>query len=139
MPDIEGFIDLENQQILNEQEYQRKIDFYEMYESPGSSPSEVCWTQPCSYVFGAPSVSLLVGIGPGLPLRSAFPSVSYSFCLLDGFQSKQAYAKGVEGARSWIWSRACVDGTDGGGSSIRSCFENQEVVNKWTEPLLGES
>lgn len=56
---------LENQQILNEQEYQRKIDFYEMYESPQAQVRQMksAGLNPALMYSSAPSVSASGGIG----------------------------------------------------------------------------
>lgn len=95
--DIEASeMSLENQQILNEQEFQRKIDFYEMYESPQAQVRQIkqAGLNPALMYGGAPSVSASGGIGsPGSAPASAHASEAMGSMLSSllnmALQSKQ--------------------------------------------------
>lgn len=87
---------LENQQLLNEQEYQRKIDFYEMYESPQAQVRQIknAGLNPALMYGSAPSVSASGGIGSaGSAAASASASESMGSMLSSllnmALQSKQ--------------------------------------------------
>lgn len=60
-------IQLGNQQLLNEQDYERKIDFYERYESPEAQVRQMkdAGINPALMYQGAPGVSASGGVGPG--------------------------------------------------------------------------
>lgn len=60
-------LQLSNQQTLNEEDFQRKIDFYERYESPQAMIQQykAAGLNPALMYGGAPSVSASGGIGAG--------------------------------------------------------------------------
>lgn len=60
-------LQLSNQQTLNEEDYQRKIDFYERYESPAAMMQQykAAGLNPALMYQGAPSVSASGGVGSG--------------------------------------------------------------------------
>lgn len=66
-------LQLSNQQTLNEEDYQRKIDFYEMYESPEAMMRQYksAGLNPALMYGGGASVSASGGVGTG---SAAMPS-----------------------------------------------------------------
>lgn len=60
-------LQLSNQQTLNEEDFQRKIDFYERYESPQAMMQQykAAGLNPALMYQGAPSVSASGGVGTG--------------------------------------------------------------------------
>lgn len=137
---------LEHQQILNEQEFQRKIDFYEMYESPQAQVRQLksAGLNPALMYSGAPSVSASGGIGsPGSASASASQgdlSGLLSAVVGSFLQSKQLQLQDkwkereldMEGERVGIAKQLAQADLKYKGL----VSENQEIVNKWTEPLL---
>lgn len=137
---------LEHQQILNEQEFQRKIDFYEMYESPQAQvrQTKAAGLNPALMYSGAPSVSSSGGIGsPGTASASASQgdlSGLISAIVGSALQSKQLQLQDKWKERELdLESERVAMAKAQSEADIRYktlISENQEVVNKWTEPLL---
>lgn len=138
---------LANQQILNEQEYQRKIDFYEMYESPQAQVRQMkdAGLNPALMYSGSPSVSASGGIGsPGTASASASASESFSSIISAvagmALQSQQLKLQDKWKERELdLESERVAMAKSQTEAEVRYknlISQNQEVVNKWTEPLL---
>lgn len=138
---------LANQQILNEQEFQRKIDFYEMYESPQAQVRQIksAGLNPALMYSGAPSVSASGGIGsPGSASASA--SQGDLSGLLSAVVGSFLQSKQLKLQDKWKERELDLESERVGISKQIAqadlkykglVSENQAIVNKWTEPLLG--
>lgn len=91
-------LQLENQQLLNEQEYQRKIDFYEQYESPEARVRQYmeAGLNPMLLAGGGAGVSASGGVGSAGSAGSAGASGGDPVGLITGLASVLYKGKELE-------------------------------------------
>lgn len=130
-------ISLENQQILNQQEYERKLDFYERFESPEAQVRQYksAGLNPMLLASGGASVSASGGIGSA----GSAPASASSSNLLVGLlgqlldykvaQKRNDIAE-MDATTRQNQSRAYIDW-------LNSRTSGQNITNSWLDTIYG--
>lgn len=131
-------LSLENQQILNEQEYERKIDFYERFESPEAQVRQYqqAGLNPMLLANGGASVSASGGIGSAgsAPAQSQASSGFLTGLLGQLLDYKVAQKRNdiaeMDATTRKNQSQAYIDW-------LNSRTSGQNITNSWLDTIYG--